>query len=309
MPSVTLPIRIRPNRIRMLFWALAWGAVSVPAAWFFFHQDSPIATLLLSPRLTWEFAAAVFAVGIIVFWVLQMAACTLASFPGAPFLHIELDEHAVTERIFWRVKRRVLRDVDSWGKRERIKIHARRYVPIPLYFYSVVPLPQGRDPERAHRQARQLLEIDTYFFSLPFADGANFAQELADCLTAAVTGARQSRRPVSIDISAGLSAQTFELRPRKPMSFSSRTESYPGSKPGSKPARLPGRFPTNQNLQEYWLSQAVQSGKASDDNPYTQDAMERAELYRQLAKRDRKRIARENRQKRLQAPGAGSKTQ
>lgn len=297
MPSVTLPIRIRPNRVRVLLWALAWGAVSIPATLFCLRPGSPVAALLMTPQLTLEFAGAVLLVGLTASWLLLTAGCVLAALPRAPLFHIELDEHTVTERFFWQVRQRALRDVDSWGTRERMEIVARRYVQIPLYFYSVVPLPQGRDPQRARRQPRHLLEIRAEFFLPPFVGKAMFTQDLADCLTAAVTGTKQSRRPVSIDISAGVFAQTFELRPGRSKPFTPRTESQPGPKTYSEPARLPGRFPTNQHREEYWRSQAIQSAKASDDNPYTHYASERAEYYRQMAKRDRKRIAREKRQK------------
>lgn len=295
MPSVTLPIRIRPNRARVLCWALAWVALCIPAAQFCLHPDSPVAVLLLKPQLSLESAGAALVLAVAALSLLLTAGCILAALPRAPFLYLELDEQAVTERIFWQVKQRALRDVDSWAMRERVEIFARRYVRIPLRFFSVTPLPQGRDPQRARRQPQHLLEIHAEFFLPLFGGKAMFAQTLADCLTAAVTGTKQSQRPVSIDISADLFAQTFELRPHGPRPFPSQTESDAGSK--RKPARLPGRYPTNQHRAEYWSSQAIQSAKASDDNPYTDYASERAEFYRQMAKRDRKRIARERKKK------------
>lgn len=288
MPSVTLPIRIRPNRVRVLLWTLAWGAVSIPATSFCLQPNSPIAALLMTPQLTLSFAGAVLVAGCTALWLLLTAGCALAALPRAPFFHIQVDEQTVTERFFWQVRRRALRDVDSWGTRERTRLLARQYMPVLLRYYSVVALPQGRDPQRAQRQPRELLEIETGFFSAPFAGKAMFAQDLADCLTAAVTGIKQSRRPVSIDISAGVFAQTFELRTRRPKPFTPKSD----SQPRAEPARLPGRFPTNQDSEDYWRSQAIQSAKASDDNPYTQYASERAEFYRQMAKRDRKRLAR-----------------
>lgn len=304
MPPVTLPIRIRPNRVRVLLWTLAWGAVSISATSFCLQPGSPIPALLMSPQLTLSFAGAVLVAGCTAVWLLLTAGCALAALPRAPFFYIQVDEQAVTERFFWRVRRRALRDVDSWGTRERPRLLARQYVPVLLYHYSVVPLPQGRDPQRAHRQPRTLLEIETGFFHPPFAGKAMFAQELADCLTAAVTGAKQSRRPVSIDISPGVFAQTFQLRTHRPKPYTPKNK----SQPRAEPARLPGRFPTNQHREEYWRSQAIQSAKASDDNPYTQHASERAEFYRQMAKRDRKRLAREKKAKKSVTQSSGDKS-
>lgn len=298
---LALPLRIRPNRARLVFYFCTLNAIAIPALLLFLDHWHQVAPVLASPRVTMEFASAVLVCVLLVAYWLMIAAFAIAALPGAPFYHIDIDESCVTFRSWWSVQRKNLRDVDGWTFQERRKTVVRDFVRFQLVTHFVMAWPQGRDPRRVRNAGVQLLEFDTDFFTPLFADKGYFTQTFAECLSAAVEAVRQSRRPVVLELPPQLAAQAFELAARAQPASTPKRETTAPPKPKQRPARLPGRFPTNEDKADYWRNEAIQAARASDDCPEVAGASERAYLYSQLAKRDRKRIAREKRALRLRA--------
>ncbi len=296
MSALSLPIRIRPNRARLLLYAGVLSAVEIALLSFFLDGWAEIALVLSAPTATPAFAAAMVVCVMVVGYCLLVAALAAASLPGAPFFYIEIDERCVTHRRLWDVRRRLLRDVDGWTFLIRRRMVVRHAVRFELRDYVVVTRPQGLNPRRVDAPGL-FSEFHTAFFTPLFGDKADFARAFADLLGAAVEAARASRRPIVLDIPASLAAQAFELNPRTPASAPAR-EAKTKRPSAQEPARSPGRFPTNEDKAAYWRGQSIQAAKADDDSPYADHIDEQAYLYEQLAKRDRKRIAREKRERR-----------
>jgi hypothetical protein len=304
MSALSLPIRIRPNRVRLFLYICVLSAFVGSGLVVFSDSWLELLALLSAPKATMAFASAVLACVLAAGYCLLIAALGAACLPGAPFFNIEVDERFVTHRRLWDVRRRLLRDVDGWTSQLRRRMVVRHALRFEVRDYVVVAWPQGRDALRAEARG-PLTEIYTALFTPLFGDKAFFAQAFADLLTAAAAAARESRRPIVLDLPLALAAQAFEPAPRRAPAYEEKAKR--SSKPKAKPARMPGRFPTNEDKAAYWRGQSIQAAKADDNSPLSARANEQAYLYEQLAKRDRKRIAREKRAQRLKArqPGPG----
>ena len=301
MSMLFLPIRIRPNRVRLLTYNCVLSAIGIPALFLLLDHWHQVEPLLASPQATMEFASAVLACVFVAVFLLLIAAFALAALPGAPFLYVDIDERCVTHRRLWSVQRKVLRDVDGWTTQERRRSVVRHGVRFYLFSHFVVAKPQGLDPRRVRKAVGQLLEFDTDFFTPLFADKIHFTETFAACLSDAVEAVRQSRRPVLLELPHQIAAQAFELVARAEPAATAEHATTAQPKAKQRPARSPGRFPTNEDKANYWRNEATQAARASDDSPEEARASERAYLYGELAKRDRKRIARERRASRLRA--------
>jgi hypothetical protein len=82
----------------------------------------------------------------------------------------------------------------------------------------------------------------------PLLEGReSFAQDVAMCLSAAVRGARQSRRPIVIDVGPALAALAFERAPQLV--------------PTVRAVRVPGRRSSHEAP---WRGQAVPVARVQD---------------------------------------------
>jgi len=299
MSYVTLPFRIRPSRARLGVLGGILAAVSVPIVFADLSVWPQVLAVLSEPSFTAPFAGAVALTLCGLIYLSFLIGFALVILPGAPFLHVDVDERGVTYRRLWHVTRVSFRDVDGWGYVPRVLLPMSVDVPIVTFLYAVVGGKGGYDGHLVKDNRRYAMDINVLPFTPLFETRASFAQDFAMCLTAAVRGVRASRRPITIDVAPGIAELAFPLTAR-PVSAPQRRPAP--RKPRPAVARAPGRFPTNDDKAAYWRGQAFQAMRASDDSAAEATASEFAYFYEQRAKRDRKQAKRERREARQRVP-------
>lgn len=289
---VALPLRIRPNRARLMMRIGALCFTTAPAMWLIWERRDELTGMLLELSFDGKFLVALAIAGFVTACAIAFLAFALEALPWAPFRHIDVDADGVTMR-HWLFKRRILhRDIDGWGISEReLRNKSAEWPTVRWRVYSAVAGRGigGGQRVRAERPFAMTVSASAY---TPLASNKEhfaglLAAFLSDCH--AVRGRR-----ATVDAPEPLASQIFPLNrmaPRTPRP----------SRPKRQRSRMPGRFPTNEDMAAYWSGQAFQAMRAADDHPASDDAAARAWTYEQLARRDRKRLAREKREARLRA--------
>lgn len=240
MSYVTLPFRIRPSRVRLLAVGSVLAAMAVPIAFAVAEQGPQVAAVLVAPSPTWAFAGAVTVSLFVASYILFLVGFALVALPGAPLLHVDVDARGVTYRRLWHATRVSFRDADGWGYVERGLIPISANVPASTRLYTVVVGDDGVDGHRLSDDRPYAMAINVLPFT-PLLEGReSFAQDFAMCLSAAVRGARQSRRPIVIDVGPALAPLVFGIAP-------------PAAKK-VEPARMP----------VIWRGQAVQATRGRE---------------------------------------------
>jgi hypothetical protein len=291
MSYVTLPIRIRPSRVRLTALGGVLAAMAVPMYYAAAEQWPQVAAVLAEPSLTWPFAGAVTVSLFATSYVLFLIGFALVVLPGAPMLHVDVDERGVTYRRLWYVTRVSFRDTDGWGYVERAIIPVSAEVPAGTRLYTVVAGRGGFDGHRVRDNQRYAMDINVLPFTPLFQARESFAQDFALCLSAAGRGARQSRRPIVIDVAPWIAELSFPLV-RRPVR--APRQQRPG-KAKAATVRASGRFSSHADKAAYWRSEAFQAMRARDDSPAEARASNLAYFHGQFAKRERKQAARERR--------------
>ena len=257
MSYVTLPFRIRPSRVRLTALGGVLAALTVPVSLGAAEQWPQVAAVLAEPSLTWTFAGAVTVSLFAASYVLFLIGFALVVLPGAPLLHVDVGEHGVTYRRLWHVTRVSFRDADGWGYVERGLIPVSAEVPAGTRLYTVVAGRGGVDGHRLRDDRRFAMDINVLPFTPLFQARESFAQDFAMCLSAAARGARQSRRPIVINVAPWI-AELSLPQVRRPVRA-------PQSPPTAKaaPARAAGRSPTHEAT--HWKGRALQAMRARED--------------------------------------------
>lgn len=284
---VSLPFRIRPSRTRLLMRICVLCFSTMPIMWLLWDHRHELLGMLGEPSWDGRYIVALGFAAYVVSCAVALLAFCLEALPGAPFRHIDVDTNGVTTR-YWFVTRRILhRDMDGWGVMEQaLQTRNAEWPKIRWHLYSVVAGHGVNGGQRVHPQRNFPVTVDATVYSPLFTDRQQFASLLAGFLSDCKN--LRGKRAVA-DVPEPLAAQTFArsaVTPRAPKP----------SRPKKPHARMPGRFPTNEDMAAYWSGQAIQSMRAADDLPAFDRAATRADLHAQLARRDRKRRAREKRE-------------
>lgn len=210
MSTVTLPIRIRPSRVRLAVLGGVLAAMAVPMSYAAAEQWPLVVAALAEPSLTWPFAGAVAVCLFAASYVLSLVGFALIVLPGAPLLHVDVDERGVTYRRLWHVGRVSFRDADGWGYVERGLIPVSANVPASTRLYTVVAGGDGLNGHRVRDDRHYAMDINVLPFTPLFEGRESFAQDFAMCLTAAARRSRQSR-PVVIDVAPWIAALSLPL--------------------------------------------------------------------------------------------------
>jgi hypothetical protein len=211
MSYVTLPFRIRPSRVRLATLGGVLAALAVPMLGAGIEQGPLIAATLAEPSFTWPFAGAVAVCGLVGSYVLSLVGFVLVAWPGAPFLYVDVDEGGVTYRRLWHVARVSFRDTDGWGYVERVLVPVSADVPAGPRLYTVVAGRGGYDGHLVRDDRPFAMHINVLPFTPLFESRASFAEDFALCLTAALRGARQARRPVTINVAPWIAELSLGL--------------------------------------------------------------------------------------------------
>lgn len=271
------------------------------------ERDMLVASLRgMSFDATFFLAAAI--AGYLVFSTLMLLVFLLEALPGAPLRHIEIDADGVTSRRWFFVRRVLHRDIDGWSVAEHeLRTTNAHWPQIIWHAYSVVAGNGVAGLRRVNPEQRYSMSVRALAYTPLGAGHGNFA----DLLSMFLSDCRRARgRNAFVDAPEPLGSQVFSLAPRradahmgkaKASQQKARAQSH-ASAPAQHQAsrgRMPGRFPTNEDKAAYWSSQATQALRADDNHPAFEHLAQNAYLYEQLARRDRKRLARERREARL----------
>lgn len=214
MSTVTLPIRIRPSRVRLGVFGGVFAVLAVPISAAVAEQGAQVAAVLAEPSLTLPFAGAATLSLFLASYVLALIGFALVALPGAPLLHVDVDARGVTYRRLWHVARVSFRDTEGWGYVERGLIPVSANVPASTRLYTVVAGGDGLNGHRVRDDQHYAMDINVLPFTPLFEGRESFAQDFAMCLTAAARGARASRRPVVIDVAPWIAELSLPLAPR-----------------------------------------------------------------------------------------------
>ncbi len=211
MSTVTLPFRIRPSRVRLATLGGVLAAMAVPMVAAGVEQGPLIAATLAEPSFTLTFAGAVAVCALVAGYVLSLAGFVLIALPGAPFLHVDVDEGGVTYRRLWHTARVSFRETDGWGYVKRALVPLSAEVPAGPCLYTVVAGRGGFDGHLVRDDRAFAMHINVLPFTPLLESRASFAEDFALCLTAALRGARQARRPVAINVAPWIAELSLKL--------------------------------------------------------------------------------------------------
>jgi hypothetical protein len=212
MSYVTLPFRIRPSRARLGLLGGALAAVSVPIAFSDWTAWQQVLAALGEPSFSASFVAAVALCLFAAVYILFLVGFALIFLPGAPLLHVHVDERGVTYRRLWHVTRVSFRETGGWGYVERGLIPVSAQVRASTRLYTVVGGRGDFDGHLVSDDRRYAMDINVLPFTPLFESRESFAQDFAMCLTAAGRQARDVRRAGSIDVGPGIAEVAIPLK-------------------------------------------------------------------------------------------------
>jgi hypothetical protein len=249
MSYITLPFRIRPSRARLSVLGGILAAVSVPIVFADLGAWPQVLAVLSAPAFTASFAGAVALALFGAIYLSFLIGFVLVAWPGAPLLHVDVDARGVTYRRLWHVTRVSFREADGFGYVERGLIPVSANVRASTRLYAVVAGSGGFDGHRLSDDRPYAMAINVLPFTPLLESRESFAQDVAMCLSAAVRGARQARRPIVIDVGPAVAALACERAPQLV--------------PTVRPVRAPGRRSSHDAP---WRGQTVRAARMPDSD-------------------------------------------